>query len=203
MGRLETDVRGANRHFFASGTGNNAWGFGRFAFLQVGFGFGEVVDGKVVAGAGGWFGSGDQEGLAETGGVGGGDVGAAVADHDGLGEVDAQLADGAAQHAGARLAVFVLPPPLADAVFGVVGAVVDGVEGDVFAQELLAHPLHQGFEVCGSVEAAGDSGLIGDDDQLVAERLRGAAEREDAVDEAHVGGLVEVADLVVDDSVAV
>jgi len=175
MGRLEADVRGANGHFFEGGTGSGAWGFGRFACLESGFGFGERVDEEIVARAGDWLGSGEQEGLAETGGVGGGDVGAAVADEDGLTEVDIQFTDGAAQHPGAGLAVFVLARPFADAVFGVVGAVVDGVEGDAFALEFGAHPLHQGFEVCGSVEAAGDSGLIGDDDQLVAERLRGAA----------------------------
>ena len=175
MGRLEADVRGANGHFFEGGTGSGAWGFGRFACLESGFGFGERVDEEIVARAGDWLGSGEQEGLAETGGVGGGDVGAAVADQDGLGEVEGEISGGAKEHAGAGFAVFVFALVFANAMLGMEGAVVDGVQGDAVAGKLGAHPLHQGFEVCGSVEAAGDSGLIGDDDQLVAERLRGAA----------------------------
>jgi hypothetical protein len=46
-----------------------------------------VVDGEVIAGAGGGFGAEEKQGLAETGGVRGGYVGAAVAYEEGLGEV--------------------------------------------------------------------------------------------------------------------
>ena len=92
---------------------------------------------------------------------------------------------------------------LADAVFGVIGAVVYGVEWGVLAGELGAHPEHESLELLRGVEASGYAGLVGDDDQAVAERLGGAAEGEDAVDEADVGGIVEVADFVVDYAVAV
>jgi len=59
------------------------------------FGFGEGVDGGVGAGAWGGFGAGEQEGLFEVGGVGGGDVGAAVADEYGLGEIEVEVAGSA------------------------------------------------------------------------------------------------------------
>ena len=74
------------------------------------------------------LGSGEQEGLAQACSVGGGDVGAAVANQDGLGEIEVEVSGGAEEHAGAGLAVFVLAFVEADAVLGVVGAVVDGVE---------------------------------------------------------------------------
>ena len=171
--------------------------------LEPGFGLGEGLDGEVRAGAGFGFGARDEEGLAKAGGIGGGDVGAAVANQDGLREVKREIAGGAEEHAGRGFAVFVLVLVLADAVLGMVGAVVDGDEGDALFLELCGHPVHERFEVGGGVEAARDAGLVGDDDQLVAKRLGGAAEGEDAVDEADVGGAVEVADLVVDDAVAV
>ena len=114
-----------------------------------------------------------------------------------------EVAGGAEHHAGAGFAVLVLALVLADAVLGVVGAVVDGVEVDALEGEFGAHPGHEGVEGLLGVEAACDARLVGDDDQLVAEGLGGEAEREDAFDPAHVFRAVEIADLVVDDAVAV
>ena len=66
------------------------------------------------------------------GGGGGGYVGAAVAYEGGLAEVEGEIAGGAEEHSGAGFAVFVVAAVLAEA-FGVVWAVVDGVQGDAFA----------------------------------------------------------------------
>jgi hypothetical protein len=104
---------------------------------------------------------------------------------------------------GAGLAVRVLALVGADAVLRVVGAEVDGVERDVLREELGAHPVHEGVEVGLCVEAARDAGLVGDDDQFVAQALRGAAEGEDAGDPADVRGVMEIADFMVDYAVAV
>lgn len=162
-----------------------------------------MLDGEVSTRARGGFGAGEEEGLAKVGSVGGGYVGAAVADHNGAREVEGVVAGGAEQHAGGGLAVFVVALEFADAVLGVVRAVVDGVEGGSFAGELGAHPGHEVLELLRGVEAAGDAGLVGDDDQAVAEGLGGAAKGEDAVDEADLGREMEVAYFVVDYAVAV
>ena len=58
-------------------------------------------------------------------------------------------------------------------------------------------------EVLLGVEAAGDSGLVGDDDQLIAERLGGETEWDDALDPANISGEIEIASLVVDYAIAV
>jgi len=137
-----------------------------------------------------------------VGGVGGGYVGAAVAYEDGLAEVEGEIAGGAEEHSGAGFAVFVVAAVLAEA-FGVVGTVVDGVQGDALARQLGAHEVHEVVEVLLGVEAAGYAGLVGDDDQFVAERLGGAAEWDDALYPANVGGEVEVAGFLVDYAVAV
>ena len=134
--------------------------------------------------------------------VGGGYVGAAVAYEDGLAEVEREVAGSAEEHSGAGFAVFVVTAVLAEA-FGVVGAVVDGVQGDALARQLGAHELHEVIEVPLGVEAAGYAGLVGDDDQLVAEGLGGEAERDDALDPANIGGEIEIAGFVVDYAVAV
>ncbi len=156
--------------------------------LEPGFGFGEVVDGEVWAGAGGGFGAEEKEGLAEVGGVGCGYVGAAVAYEEGLGEVEGEVGGGAEEHAGGGFAVFAFALVLADAVDGVVGAEVDGVEGDLLLEEGGADVVHDEVELGFGVEAAGYAGLVGDDDEGVAEGLGAAAEGEDAGDEEDVGG---------------
>ena len=125
---------------------------------EPGFGFGEVLDEGVTAGAGVGFGSGDQERVAKAGGVGGGYVGAAVAYEDGAREVEGEVAGGAEQHAGGGFAVGVLAAEFAYAVLGVVRAVVDGVEEDLLLFELVAYAVHQVFEVLRGVEAAGIEG---------------------------------------------
>jgi hypothetical protein len=173
------------------------------ADLQPGLEVGQRGDGLVGAGAGGGFGAGQQEGLAKVGGVGGSDVRAAVADQDGLGQVEVEVLGGAEEHAGARFAVGVLALVDADAVVGVEGAVVDGVDGGVAGGELRAHPGHEGGEVFFGVETASDAGLVGDDDEFVAKADGGGGEREDAVNPTHVFDAVEEAGFVVDDAVAV
>jgi len=145
----------------------------------------------------------DEEGLAEAGGVGCGDVGAAVSYHDAVGEGEAEFACAAAEHAGAGFSVLVLAFVGAYTVLGVVGAVVDRVELDAFGSEGFANPVHEGLEVCLGVEAAGDSGLVGYDDQAIAEGDCCSAEREDSGDEAYFFSAVEVADFFVDYAVTV
>jgi hypothetical protein len=167
------------------------------------FSFGEVANELVVAGAGSRFGAGDEEGLAEIGGVGGGYVGAAVAYEEGLGEVEGEVGGGAEEHAGGGFAVFAFALIFADAVDGVVRAEVDGVEGDLLFEEFGADVVHDEVELGFGVEAAGYAGLVGDDDEFVGEGLGEAAEGEDAFDEEDFGGVVEVADFLVDYAVAV
>jgi len=161
------------------------------------------LDGDVVAGAGVGFAASDEEGLAEAGGVGGGDVGAAVADHDGVGEIEVEVGGGLEDHSGGRLAEGVVLAELGWAVVGVVGGVVDGVDLDGFFLELVADVGHEGFKVLRGVEAASDAGLVGDDDDAVAEGLGGTAEGEDAVDEVEVLDAVELSPFFVDDAVTV
>ena len=161
------------------------------------------LDRDVVAGAGVGLAAGDEEGLAEACGVGGGDVGAAVADHDGVGEIEVEVGGGLKDHARGGFAEGVILTELWGAVVGVVGGVVDGVDVYRFFLEFGADVGHEGFEVLRGVEAAGDAGLIGDDDDAVAEGLGGAAEGEDAVDEVKVFDAVEVSTFFVDDAVTV
>jgi hypothetical protein len=86
---------------------------------------------------------------------------------------------------------------------GVVGAVIDGVQCDAFAGEFGAHPGHERFEIGKCIKTASDSGLVGDDDELVVQALGGAAKIKDAGNEPDVLRTVEVADFLVDDAVAV
>ena len=78
-----------------------------------------------------------------------------------------------------------------------------GVEGDAVAGEFGADMVHEVVEVGFGIEAAGDAGLVGDDDQPVAEVLGGLKQGNEAGKEADVGWAVEVADLLVDDAVAI
>jgi hypothetical protein len=157
----------------------------------------------VGAGARVGFRAAQKEGVGEAGGVGRRDVRTAVADEDRAGEVEREIAGGAEQHAGAGLAVGVFALVVADAVFGVVGAEVDGVERDLLHEELGAHPVHEGVEVGLRVETARDAGLVGDDDQFVAQALSGATEGEDAGDPTDIRGVMEITDFMVNDAVAV
>jgi len=145
----------------------------------------------------------DEEGLAEASSVGSGYVGAAVSYHDAVGEGEAELACAAAEHAGAGFSVLVLAFVGAYTVLGVIGAVIDRVQLDAFGAERLAHPVHEGLEVCLGVEASGDSSLVGHDHQAVAEGDCRPAEREDARDEADLFGAVKVADLFIYDSITI
>jgi hypothetical protein len=157
----------------------------------------------VGVGAGVGFGSGQEEALVKAGGVGGSYVGAAVSDEDGGGEVEVEVKGRTEEHAGVGFAVGVVAFVVADAVLGVVGAVVDGSQWGSLCRELGAHPLSEGLEVGFGVEATCDAGLVGDDDELVAEMDGGAGEREDAFDPADVGDAVEIVDLVVDEGLGI
>ena len=170
---------------------------------EPGFDFGKGLDGQIAAWARAWLRTGDEEGLAEAGGVGGGDVGAAIADEDGPGEVNAVVAGGAEEHAGGGFAVFMLAAELALAVLRMVGAVIDGGKHNALFGQPGAHPVHQLLKLRGAVESAGDAALVGDDDEPVAKLLGGAAEREDSVQETDVGRPVEKPDFMVDYAVAV
>jgi len=157
----------------------------------------------VTSGARARFGSGQEVGLPNSGGVGGGDIAATVADEHRAAEVKVEIVGGAEEHPRAGFAVDVLALVVAEAVLGVVGAVVDGVERHVAGGELGAHPGHEGLEVGLRVKAASDAGLVGNDDELVAGGAGGGAEIEDAIHPDDLVGPGEEAELVVDDAIAV
>ena len=132
-----------------------------------------------------------------------GDIGAAIAYEDGPLEIQRKVASGPQQHPRTGLAILVLPLPLSQAVLGVVGAVVNGIERRTLGTEFLAHPPHQVRELFLAVESARDTRLIGDDHKLVTLLLRRTGQGKDALDPADVFRPVQVADLLVDDAVPI
>ena len=170
----------------------------------VGEGFDDEIGGDFEAGGigvGGFAVGIAQENGACAGGGAGGDVARLIADRPALREVEAEIGGGLFEHAGLGLAPIVIDFVFDDGGLGVVGAVVGGVDvgAGVFA-ELAAHFLVDGFDGVFIEHAAGDAGLVGDDDEAVAQRADGGEGGGGAGEEFYFGGIAEVA-IIVDDGV--
>jgi len=142
-----------------------------------------------------------QENGARAGGGAGGDVARLVADGPALGEIEAKVGGGLFEHAGLGLAPVVIELVFGDGGFGVIGAVVGGVDmGAGLIAELPAHFLVDGLDGVFVEHAAGDAGLVGDDDEAVVECADGGEGGGGAGEEFDLGGVAEVT-IIVDDGV--
>src|SRR5882724_8445490 len=86
---------------------------------------------------------------------------------------------------------------------GVISAEVDGVEGRLLCVKIGTHVVHQAMEVILGIVAAANTGLIGNDDNAKAECPRCGDKWNNAIDITDVSGAGEIADLVVNDAIAV
>src|SRR5262249_4218851 len=96
----------------------------------------------------------------------------------------------------------ILLPVRADAMARVIGAVVDGIDGDAMVRKGLAHKAHQDLERIEAVEAAPDPGLVGNDRERKAASGEGPRRVENPIDEAAILYPMEVTDVFVDDAIA-
>ena len=94
-----------------------------------------------------------------------------VADHPGEVEVKVEIGGGLEEHAGLGFTPVVVGAEFGDGGFGMVGAIVGRIYICTgFFLELAADFIVDGFDVGFGEHAAGDAGLVGDDDEAVAER---------------------------------
>lgn len=168
-------------------------------------GFEDVVGGGGQVGDGAGLGDVDGAGGVDAGGDRGVEVALLVADHPGVGEVEAEFVGGGEDHAGSGLAPGVMVgEPWVGAV-GVVGrgvagvdegvgdwvwgSVVGGVEGELGAEGVVAR-----VDVGEGASGAGDAALVGDDDDGEAgalepgEGFAGSGEGVDVVGVEEVAG---------------
>ncbi len=106
-------------------------------------------------------------------------------------------------HARPRFAAPVFPPIGANTVHRMVGAKLDRRKPNAPLSEALQHPAGKGMKVGLRVIAPPDPSLVGDDDKSKAERLRSGAEIEDAGQEAEVLDPMHIAEILVDDAIAI
>jgi len=134
----------------------------------------------------------------DVGGEGGLEVSGGVSDHDRLGEIDGVVVCGLKEHAGLRFAAGAGAGELR-----VMRAVVDGGEGATVVFKLGFEPLGEVLVSGFCIEAPCDTGLVGDDDELVALSYGGLAEFENPFCKHAVFWFMKVIDVYVDDAVAV
>ena len=181
---------------FLPSRGDDAGGVGEGFDDEVG----ADVEGVGVVSGSGVIGVAEEDG-AGAGGSAGGDVAGHVADGPGLGEVEGEVGGGLEEHAGFGFSPVVVGFVFGDDGFGVVGAVVGGIDvGAGLVAELFAHFLIDGFDGGFVEHAAGDAGLVGDDDEAVAEAAEGGEGGGGAGEEFDLGGIAEVT-IVVDEGV--
>lgn len=127
--------------------------------------FGEVLYVEV---RGRWARFGADEDGARAGPVAGLDVVLYVANHPGGGEVDGVLASGAAKHSGSGLAAGTLDGVGGDRPFGMVGSVLQAVQGGpVGVEHSLELVVHTGYLRLAEV-SAGHPGLVRDEHEPIS-----------------------------------
>ena len=138
----------------------------------------------------------DQNGMADSCCKSSLDIALLVADHPGFGKVDVVLFGCPKQHARIWFSA-------AAAGVWCMRAVVDSINQHTVFAELSEHPERQCLKIIFCVVAPADTGLIGDNDEPVAKRLKVSACFKNAVDEFKCFYSVEVLLLYINDTVPV
>src|ERR1700746_3612908 len=86
---------------------------------------------------------------------------------------------------------------------GRIGTMVNAGDLDALAREFAAHPAHEPREIRLGIEAAGDAGRLGDDEDREMAAGKSLRQRKDAFDETTILDTMEIAAVLVDDAVAV
>jgi len=145
----------------------------------------------------------EEDQCADAGGTARLQVGGTIADAPALREVETEIGSGLQQHPRSRFAPGILATVSADAMARVIGAVVDGIDGDPMVRERIVHPAHQSLERIEAVEAAADPRLVGDDRKRKSASGEGPRHLENPIDEAAILYAMQVADLFIDDAIAI
>jgi len=145
----------------------------------------------------------DLDATADSGSTPCGHVGILVADQSAPGEVQTEIPLRVQDHAGCRLAALTLASIIANALDGMMGTIVDGIQRRAILPEYHAHPVHVFEELLLGVIPTTDASLIGDDHQQTIGLLCSAAQPKDTVNEFRSLGRANIATIDVDHPVAI
>lgn len=118
-------------------------------------------------------------------------------------KVEIKVCGGREQHARLRLAPWMVSAVFHARCLGMVGTMIDRIEGCATFGEKTAHPVHKAFKGLFGKNASPDAGLVCYHDDSVAERARVIADIEYAFDEFDFVAPVDEIGVDIDHAVAI